>query len=335
MESEQWNERRFVANEPSYEVWYATWNHEATGQGFWLRFVVERDHQGQGRGELWFARFDPSAPARTFGVHRRYPDAEVRIQRGPFEVAIHDSRLASSHASGSFDGNGHAVAFDLRWQPADRALKAIPDLAYPLNIGTTHTTVANPRVLVTGSLVIDGERLAFDRVPFGQSHVWGTKHAYSWTWCKCIEFEGTAGVIELLATRLRRGPITTPPLVMCTLELAGERYRFNQFRHLVLNRCTWGGQRVTFSVQNASARLAGEFTCAPEQMIAAPYVDPDGDDLWCMNTEIADLRAVFSKRVGLAWREQQLLVSRGRAHFEIGGRDRDPAVAATHVTVTG
>ena len=33
----RWDDARTDA----YEVWYLTWNHPATGQGYWLRFVTE------------------------------------------------------------------------------------------------------------------------------------------------------------------------------------------------------------------------------------------------------------------------------------------------------
>ncbi|HEY6038613.1 MAG TPA: hypothetical protein VIV58_30230, partial [Kofleriaceae bacterium] len=41
MTTEALNARRFRDQPGTYEVWYLTWNHPATGQGFWLRFVLE------------------------------------------------------------------------------------------------------------------------------------------------------------------------------------------------------------------------------------------------------------------------------------------------------
>ena len=36
------NQRRWRADQTGvYEVWYMTWNHPATDQGFWLRFITE------------------------------------------------------------------------------------------------------------------------------------------------------------------------------------------------------------------------------------------------------------------------------------------------------
>jgi hypothetical protein len=68
-------------------------------------------------------------------------------------------------------------------------------------------------------------------------------------------------------------------------------------------------------------------------MVNAPYFDPDGTALYCANTEIGDATLTVSRRSGLGWHEVRRLESRGRAHFELGGRECDPAVTRRHVTV--
>jgi len=113
MTTEALNARRFRDQPGTYEVWYLTWNHPGTGQGFWLRFVLEAPDHGPARGELWFARFDPRAPERTFGVHRRYPAELVHDQASPFEVVVDKSRLAHASTSDAFDSAGHTIAWDL------------------------------------------------------------------------------------------------------------------------------------------------------------------------------------------------------------------------------
>jgi len=334
MTTEALNARRFRDQPGTYEVWYLTWNHPGTGQGFWLRFVLEAPDHGPARGELWFARFDPRAPERTFGVHRRYPAELVHDQASPFGVTVDKSRLAHASTSGAFDGAGHTIAWDLRWTPAERDLKFLPDLAYTFGIGETAVASANPRVEVTGSIVVDGERLSFDRAVLGQTHVWGKRHAYAWTWAHCADFEDEpTALVELTTPRLMRRGRMLPPLVMVTLDLDGERYRFNQFRHLLANRAHWTGQRIDLDVRSARYRLVGELTCTPAQMVSAPYYDPDGTALFCANTEIGDAVFTLSKLTAFGWQEVRRLVSRGRAHFEIGNREEDPAVTAKHVTV--
>jgi len=40
------------------------------------------------------------------------------------------------------------------------------------------------------------------------------------------------------------------------------------------------------------------------------------------------------RRSGLKWREHRTIEARGRAHFELGSRVRDPAVTREHTLVT-
>ncbi len=333
MSSEQANHRRWRDDlTGSYEVWYLTFNHAPTGQGFWLRFVIEKPEYGPARGELWLARFDPKDPARTFGVHRRFTG--YGSSEGPFWISIGTSELTNDRTRGGFEGDGHAIAWDLHWQPAARPLPFMPDLAYTLGIGETSVISPNPKVAMSGAITIDGERLQFEGATLGQTHVWGTRHAHSWAWAHCADFEDAPdAMLELITPRLVRRGVTLPPLVMITLELEGTRHYFNQFRHIPLNRASWSTTRVEFAARSALWKVEGVLSCTPEQMVNAPYYDPDGTHLYCANTEIGDARVIVSRRTAFGWREVRLLESHGRAHFEVGSRDPDPAVTRAHVTV--
>jgi hypothetical protein len=318
-----------------YEVWYLTWNHAASDQGFWLRFVTEAPVDGPPRAELWFARFDRARPERTFAFHRAFELARFAAGADPFEVVLAGCSLGHDHTFGELAGAGHDVRWDLRWDPAPAVLRHLPDVMYGGG-GRGETTVQspNPRVAMSGTLVVDGEQLRFDRAVLGQTHLWGTKHAFSWTWGRCAEFAGAPdAVLELLGVKLQRRGITTPPLFLLALDLDGERYRFNQFRHTVRNRARWGGTHVEFVAHGARIRIEGTLACRAEQMVLAPYLDPDGTRVYCANTEIGDVQLVVSERAGLRWRERRRLQSSGRAHFEIGGRQRDLAVTTEHVRV--
>jgi hypothetical protein len=334
--SERDNERRWdAAARGAYEVWYLTWNHAASGQGFWLRYVTEAPIDGPPRAELWFARFDPARPERTFGFHRRFPADRLGSSIHPFELVIAGSRLGHDHAFGEIAGDGHDIRWDLRWTPAPETLRFYPDVLYTGG-GRAPTTALspNPHVVVSGRLVVDGEELSFDGDVLGQTHLWGTKHAYAWTWGRCAELPGAPdGHFELIGARLQRRGITLPPVLLFVLDLEGERHRFNQFRHLARNRVSWGGGHVAFSAWSALVKVEGELTASPRQMIEAPYVDPDGTEVFCANTEIGDARLTVWKRGALGWKEHRLLVGRRRAHFEVGGRARDPAVTREHVLV--
>jgi hypothetical protein len=331
--SEADNYRRWAADARGvYEVWYTTWNDPKTDQGFWLRFITENPVDGPPRGELWFARFDPKNPAKTFGVHKRFPDVSEAKQ--PFKLSIGGAELGHDHAHGSLDGDGHSIQWDLRWDPAPSATRWFPDVFYGRPIAETTAFSPNWRIRLSGSLVVDGERIDFDRAIAGQTHLWGRKHAYSWTWGRCADFAGAPDAsLEVLGARLQRRGIMLPQVMLVMFDLDGEQYRFNQFRHLIKNGGTWRTGRVTFEAWSPTVKLEGELTCAPDDMVQAPYLDPDGTEVFCCNTEIGDARVTVFKRSGLRWKEFRRLEGRRRAHFEIGGRTRDPEVTRSHVLV--
>jgi hypothetical protein len=332
--SEDDNHRHWADGESgTYEVWYLTWNHPATDQGFWLRYITEAPVSGEARGELWFARFDPKRPDKTFAIHKHF--AGVDASRAPFRVEIGGAQLGHDHAIGELSGDGHRIEWNLRWDPARDILRQLPDVMYARGgLGETTVQSPNPRVPVTGTLVVDGETLTFERAVLGQTHVWGKKHAFSWAWGRCADFPGAPdAVLELIAVRLQRGGRTLPPMTLVALDLDGERHHLNQFRHVTRNRATWQTGRVTFTAQSLRVKIEGELTAPNDAFVNAPYEDPDGTHLWCVNTEIGDARVVVYERKGLAWREVRRLEARHRAHFEIGSRERDAAVVREHVLV--
>jgi hypothetical protein len=332
--SEADNVRHWPADQTGvYEVWYTTWNHPATDQGFWLRYITEAPLVGPPRAELWFARFDPKRPGKTFGIHKQFPIGELTSSSQPFILGIAGAELGHDHAIGQLAGDGHHVTWDLRWDPAQRVLRHLPDIMYGGG-GRGETTVQspNPRVPLSGTLTIDGEQLAFDRAVAGQTHLWGKKHAYSWTWGRCAELAGAPdGVVEVLGVRLQRGGVTLPPMVLVALDLDGEQLRFNQFKNVAVNRGTWRTGHTEFRAWSPNVKIAGTLTCEPEQMVNAPYLDPDGTEVFCVNTEIGDARLTVWKRSGLRWLEHRRLEGLRRAHFESGGRTRDAAVTTDHV----
>ena len=81
--------------------------------------------------------------ARTFGVHRRFPAAASHD--APFGVDIGGAHLAHDGARGALTAGGHELAWDLRWRPADAAMRLLPDLVYArVGLGETTVRVAEP-----------------------------------------------------------------------------------------------------------------------------------------------------------------------------------------------
>ena len=332
---DQANTRRWDgAAQGHYEVWYLTCDHAASDTSYWIRYTLEapKDGHGEPYACLWFARFDARRPERTFGVHRRFPIAAMAATADPFAVSIAASKLTSASARGDLAGDGHAMRWDLAWTPSAVVHRQLPDVMYRRG-GLGETTVCSPGVLVrvSGTITVDGETVTLAGDAGGQTHLWGTKHAFAWAWGRCTFRDAPDTVLEALSVRLRRRGVTLPRLTIVGLRRGDELVRMNQFRHTTVNRADWDTGRFTLTAQNAGTRVRCEMTCRPEDMIVAPYVDPDGEPSYCANSEAGTGRLTIWRRRGLGWAEEATLV--GRAHFEIGSRTRDPAVTKDHVLV--
>jgi len=327
-----------------YEVWYATFNHRATGTGYWIRYTLEAPTASAGANDrrpyaqLWFAHFDPRDPSRTFGINKRFELPDLSCDESPFAVRIGtDSQLTNEGMAGSLSGDGHDVSWDLAWAPADSVFRLLPDVMYRRG-GLGDTTVLSPNhtVALRGTVTVDGTVHTFDGEPAGQTHLWGKKHAHRWAWSHCNDFLDSPGTaFESLTVTLKRGAAVLPPLTVASLTHEGRTYAFNQYRHTLRNRGTLGTSSYELSAVGANARLDAAYTCRPRDMVVATYEDPDGELCFCRNTEIGDLRITLWTRRGPLdrWREHRRLVAPGRGHFEIGDRDRDPAIETVHTTV--
>lgn len=322
-----------------YEVWYLTWTDPATGDGCWLRYVIEAPLAGVGEpyAQLWFARLCARDPARSFAINRRFPIASLALGRAPFEVRIGPARLVHDGARGSLSGDGHAVEWDLTWAPGDRTLRQLPAIMYERGLG--ETTVLSPSVdtRITGSLTIDGERFALTAAPAGQTHLWGTKHAAAWAWAHCNAFDDRPGVaLELLHVRLRRRGLAVPPMTIAVLRLPDQELALNRFDQGLLSgpATDLATGRVRFRAGGLLTRVEGELSCTPADLVRAHYHDPDGEERYCHFTALGDLRLTVSRRVRGRWQVTDRLTAARRAAFEIGRATPDPAVTREHVDVT-
>ena len=339
--SEPDNVRRWDGRTPGhYEVWYLTLNHRASESGTWIRYALEAPLAGEARAEVWFAQFDARRPDRTFGIHRAFPIAEMVAESDPFAVSIAGARALLRHdrARGELAGGGHRAAWDLSWSPAPRTHRHMPSLFYRTfgrRGALAESTVLSPNldVAMRGWIEVDGKRLELAGEPGGQTHLWGRKHAHAWAWGRATAFESHPGAaIEAVSARLVKGGRVTPPLTVLSLYMGGEELHFNRLSSLPRSRGCYGTGFYRFAAAGPTARVEGEFSCRPEDMVMAEYHDPDGEPLFCANTEVGDLRVSVFRRTRPfgRWREATVLHAPRTAHFEVARRERDPAIGKLH-----
>lgn len=326
------------ARRPHYEVWYLTFNHRASGTGWWICYTLDAPVRGDAFGQVWFAHFDATDPARNFAIRKTLPIAEMVCEAAPFAVRAGGAELHHDAARGELRGDGHTATWDVRWTPGARTHRTLPPVLYAAE-GLAETLVLGPNldVPIAGVVEVDGQRYDVKGEPGQQSHLWGRGHAHEWAWGHCNAFEGRPGAaLEMLTARLERRGAVMPRMTVLTLYLDGEVYRWNRFPHTVLTRARVDTTRYWFRASRPDLKVEGEFRCRPEDMVAVEYFDPRCvQPSWCHNTEVADLSVTVYRRRGLlgAWREHARLVAPSAGHFEVGRLQRDPAIAREHVGI--
>ncbi len=339
----QANVMRWQHQPGRYEVWYATFSHLATRTGFWIRYTLEAPVEGHGDpyAQLWFGRFDPARPERTFAFNRKFLVSVLQSRAVPFRIKIGDAELRQDGMTGALSGDGHEVQWDLSWSEAKAVHLHLPNLVYKLGFAETEVLSPNLHVPVKGRVTVDGELYEFAGDPLGQTHIWGRKHAYSWAWSHCNTFVGAPETcLETLSIRLRRRGRILPTLTLVSIYLDGVDAKtppieFRQFWQLPLARSEYGGQGYRLHAANATHKIEIDYSCRPEDMLIAEYADPDGEASFCHNTECATAKLSIYQR-SLPWQrfdKVRELFAHRTAHFEWGARTPDPSVSKRHLAL--
>jgi len=321
-----------------YEVWYTTFNHLPSGTGFWIRYTLEAPLPGHGEAyaQLWFAMFDVNQPQRNVAINRRYPLSEFEATDDPFHITLGAGDLGHGALRGALEGDAHEVSWDIAFKPCLFVHHHLPELVYRSSFADT--TVLSPNLManMNGRVTVDGQDFVLDGSPGCQTHLWGRKHAHAWAWSHCNAFrEDPTACLETLSVRLKRFGLVTPPLTFFSLYLGSEVYHFRQFGTLLRTRGAWETGLYRFSGVGNRIKVEGELRCRPEDLVQAPYTDPDGEASFCHNTCVGDALVTVSTRrsAGLRFKRLCRLTSRGNAHFEYASRVSDGRVLRRHITL--
>jgi Tocopherol cyclase len=323
----RWNGR----SAPHYEVWFLTLNHRASQRGFWFRYAIEapsaRDQAPH--ASVWAATFERKKPDRNFGIKRNCAIEEFEFEgRERFSLKIADSLFAPERAVGSVENDDHSIEWDLGFTPNEKTYhhitRAVTGIARP----SSFVCSPNLDARFSGTITVDGRKIVLENEPGCQSHIWGRKHVDEWVWVHSNAFESHAGtVFEGLAARPRRAGVTLPPVASLFLRHRGEEHRFFRMRFKEQWKRKLGMGYWSFSAMNTKLYIEGVTQCRLRDMLQAEYSDPDAERLYCINSEVANLKIRIFRRVrGLRWRHVETIQSRATSHLEHASRKRDPLV---------
>jgi len=118
-----------------------------------------------------------------------------------------------------------------------------------------------------------------------------------------------------------------PPVQSLYLRHRGEEHRFVRLRLAEQWQRKLGMGYWSFSAMNSRVYIEGAGQCRLRDMLQAEYTDPDGEKLYCINSEVANLRIRLFRRVhGVRWRHIETIKAYATAHLEHASRMRDDGV---------
>jgi hypothetical protein len=317
------------------EVWYATLNHRPSGSGIWLRYTLTspQPRVGPPYCELWGFVFGRDG-APSFAAKDRFSIDRLGSTNGRDDgalVRIADAWLSENHLEGELSHEGHALAWSLDFEPADRCFQHLP-ARIRKRAEKRVSTVCSPNLSVpfSGAVKVDGELLEIDGELGCQSHRWGAAHSQSWTWAHCSNFEEGAGsVFEGVAARASLGPVPVPTTTFLYLSYDGVDIELNDIRSAFRAKSTYEMPMWSFTAQNDDWKVVGAARVSPDRLLQVRYDDPDGSERYCANSEIADLAIEIYKRSGNGWAMAGSLTAMHTAHLEFGRREPWPHLPVT------
>src|SRR5712692_8614797 len=316
-----------------YEVWFLTLNHRASQRGFWFRYTLESPVGSaldlKPSAALWAAAFCRTSPDLNLGLKRDYPIDQFSFDgRGEFNLKIGEGLFSSSRATGRVQNDGHTIEWDLTYEPCETTYHHVTRTLVRLARPSSFVCSPNLDTRFSGTIVVDGKGVVLEDEPGCQSHLWGRKHVDEWVWVHSNAFEKHPGsVFEGLAARPRRAGQMLPPIQSLYLRHDGEEHRFVRLRLAEQWQRKLGMGYWSFSAMNTRVRIAGAAQCRLRDMLQAKYTDPDGERLYCINSEVANLRIRLFRRIrGARWRHVETIKAYATAHLEHASRTSDPEV---------
>jgi len=312
-----------------YEAWFLTLNQRATQHGFWFRYTIEAPVSSEPRAVLWAAMFDHKNPGANIGLKHEYHIDEFRFEgREAFNLQLGEGLFTPSHAVGKVDTGAHHIAWDLRFKPCEKTYHHVPPTLVRLARPASFVCSPNLDARFSGQIIVDGREHLLDDEPGCQSHLWGRKHVDEWVWVHANAFDKHPGtVFEGLAARPRRGGHRMPPIQSLFLRHRGEEHRFVRVRMAEQWQRNLGIGYWSFAASSTRLRIEGAAQCRLRDMLQVEYRDPDSEPLYCINSEVANLKIRLFRRVrGLRWRHVETISARSTAHLEHAARLTDESV---------
>jgi hypothetical protein len=260
-----------------YESYYLVAHHPSAPQAVWIRYTVHQEPGGEPGCLLWLTVFDaPRGPAWA----RR--ETRPPSPRDGAWLRVGDAAIDGVSATGALAD----ASWDLRIEPLEPMLAYLPsERMYRGPLPRTKPISLAPRARFHGSLHAEGRTIAVEGWEGMLGHNWGSEHANRWIWLHGIFDEGAW--IDLVAARIKAGPVLTPWLANGAVSFDGARHRLGG-----LGRTR--AVRIDAHQTSATMLMPGDgvtvhATVRAPDPVRWDYADPRGGAHEVVNCSIASL----------------------------------------------
>jgi hypothetical protein len=330
--SEPDNRLRFVATSGAghVESLFLKGNSPDGKRALWLKYTILVPHKQPERAvaELWAIAFDRARPAPVANK-RSFPLAEAEIVAAPFALRLPTAELRHGHARGEIGGSGPHFRWDLSYPCAPEAFRPFPHARmYTAAFPRTKTLTPAPDSRLSGFFEVEGERWEVDGYTAAQGHNWGKghAHAYAWAHANALELAPESALlrdswIELITGRVELGPVRTPWLSCAGISIDSQLFRFDGLGSMFSRAIHIDARSYQFHFRQDDAELEGKVLADTRLIAGLRYEDPDGRNLFCLNSKLAS--GTFTLRA----RGKVFRLRSERVALEIGTRATDHGIA--------
>lgn len=272
-----------------YESFFLRANHPSRPLAFWIRYTIfsPAGRPDDAVGELWAVWFDGKT-RRHVALKHEVPLADCAFGERELHTRIGDAELADGTLTGNLTGDAGALSWDLRFTGGELPLLLLPDRLYDGRFPKAKALVPRPMACYSGSMTVDGERIAIDGWVGSQNHNWGSRHTDEYAWGQVAGFgDGDDTFLEVATARIRLGPVWSPYLTPLVVRHGGREIALNGLWRSVRNRGRFAPFRWEFAADDGDDRVHGRIEAPADAFVGLAYADPPGGTKHCLNTKIA------------------------------------------------
>lgn len=310
-----WNAARYDGSERGhYESYFQRANHPSEPRAFWIRYTVfsPKGRPADALGELWAIYFDRTNDHVT-AVRETKPIADCSFSKQGLETRIGAATLDSESLQGRAGCEGHRIGWDLRYSSPDEPLLLFDEPLYAKGFPKAKALVGSPHAVYTGSIDVDGSRVAIDGWVGSQNHNWGSKHTDAYAWGQVAGFDDAPHVfLECSTARIKLGPFWSPRFTLIVLRVGHETIALNTLGQALRGQGSYEFFKWEFDSKRSGVRVHGAIEAPRSAFVGLTYLNPPGGSKTCLNSKVAACEVTLERG-----EEAQTFTTQSRAAFEI------------------